>query len=192
MIEASDRSVGIADLYEPVDGGWQIWITDDEQAPRPEPGSRIGAVAPLPGSTGHEHNPELEKRLPRDDPRLHRRPLFPPAARSLLWNDAQLEMLRRISFRPLVLAYNAPRFVFWMRESGRVRIDWEAPEEAAVHLRLPLRASSFTRSASTAGRRTTGRPGGAAVDRGGCQRCDLRNHGSQHFEVINDLRPFYN
>jgi hypothetical protein len=109
---------GIADLYEPIEGGWQIWITRNEQAPRLEPGSRIGVVAPLPGSSGHEHNPEMEKRRPQDDPRRHRRPLFPPADRSLLWDRGQLEQFRRTSFRPLVLAYNAPRFVFDFHFAG--------------------------------------------------------------------------
>lgn len=107
-----------ADLYEPIEGGWQIWITDDEQAPRPQQGSQIGAVSDLPGSTGHEHNPGAEQRSLTDDPRRHRRPLFPPADRSLLWNRDQLEQLRRISFRPMVLAYNAPRFVFDFHFAG--------------------------------------------------------------------------
>ncbi len=108
----------VAALYEPTETGWRIWITEDPAAPRAAPASRIGVVAPLPPSTGHELNPEAERRPVADDPRRHRRPLYPPADRSLLWDEAELQRLERVSFRPLVLAYNAPRFVFDLHFAG--------------------------------------------------------------------------
>ena len=52
-----------AGCYVPVEGGWQIRISSDPAAPRLKPGAAIGVVV--------------------DDPRTHRRPLYPPADRSL-------------------------------------------------------------------------------------------------------------
>ena len=48
----------VADCYVPVEGGWRIRITSDPASPRLKPGSAIGVVV--------------------DDPRQHRRPLYPP------------------------------------------------------------------------------------------------------------------
>ena len=88
----------LVDCYTPIDGGWQIRITGDSSVPRPEPGSRIGVV--------------------EDNPRLHRRPLYPPADKALLWDDAEREKMARYGFRPLVLAYNEPRFLFDFHSAG--------------------------------------------------------------------------
>jgi len=82
----------------PVEGGWRIRISPGDAAAALEPGSRIGVV--------------------QDDPHLHRRPLFPPADKTLLWDAAQLEQIQRCAFRPLVLAYNVPRFLFDFHSAG--------------------------------------------------------------------------
>ena len=87
-----------AHCYHPVVGGWTIRISSDEAADRPEPGSRIGIAG--------------------EDVRLHRRPLFPPADRSMIWDREQMETIRRYGFRPLVLAYNEPRFLFDYHSAG--------------------------------------------------------------------------
>ena len=52
------------------------------------------------------------------DCRLHRRPLYPPADRSLIWTPEQLAKIPRSSFRPLVVAYNEPRFLFDYHAAG--------------------------------------------------------------------------
>ena len=90
-----DPQVGV---YTPIRGGWQIRITGDVAAPRPAPGSAIGVV--------------------EGDCRVHRRPLYPPADRSLLWTPEQLAQIPRSSFRPLVVAYNEPRFLFDYHAAG--------------------------------------------------------------------------
>ncbi|MEW6750330.1 MAG: hypothetical protein AB1505_05055 [Candidatus Latescibacterota bacterium] len=63
----------IGDCYQPIPGGWRICITDDPAAAHLAPGERIGVVCALPGTTGHEHNPESERRPARDDARRQRR-----------------------------------------------------------------------------------------------------------------------
>ena len=122
------REPAVANRYEPVEGGWQIWITRHPAAPRAAPGSGIGVVSPLPGASGHEGNPDAERRTPDDDPRRHRRPLYPPADRALLWKGADLAALARIGFRPLVLAYLAPRFILDFHVAGghlgHLRLGW--------------------------------------------------------------------
>ena len=80
-----DPRIGV---YSPIRGGWQIQITGDVSAARPAPGSEIGVV--------------------EGDSRLHRRPLYPPADRALIWKPEQLAKIPRSSFRPLVVAYNEP------------------------------------------------------------------------------------
>ena len=87
-----------ADCYLPVEGGWQLRITGDPKAPRLKPGSAIGVAA--------------------DDPRMHRRPLYPAADRSLIWTKAELAKRQRIPFRPLVLAANEPQFVIDLDSAG--------------------------------------------------------------------------
>ncbi|MFH1568103.1 MAG: DUF4450 domain-containing protein [Gemmatimonadota bacterium] len=114
-MRGSDRPVN---TYLPVPGGWEIRIADGAPDAGPEARRRIGAVTELPGSTGHEDNPDLERRPPRDDPRQHRRPLYPPADRGMVWAREELAQLPRLTFRPLVLAYNAPRFAFDFHHAG--------------------------------------------------------------------------
>jgi Domain of unknown function (DUF4450)/Mannosylglycerate hydrolase MGH1-like glycoside hydrolase domain len=84
--------------YHPVEGGWRIVLTEDEARPTPESPSAMG--------------------VPQDNPRQHRRPLYPPADRTMLWNEEQLTALERCGFRPLVLAYNAPHFLFDYHSAG--------------------------------------------------------------------------
>jgi len=86
------------DFYEPIPGGWRIRVSADPRAPRPEPNSQIGVVATSPSDKGN--------------PRLHRRPLYPPADRSLIFTPEQMPAIERCGFRPLVLAYIEPRFLF--------------------------------------------------------------------------------
>ncbi|HOE65057.1 MAG TPA: DUF4450 domain-containing protein [Candidatus Hydrogenedentes bacterium] len=85
-----------ANCYVPVKGGWRIRIAADDQK-RPGAGEAREAVG---------------------NPRLHRRPLFPPADRALLWREDQLRPLVRGSFRPIVLAHGEPRFLFDMHAAG--------------------------------------------------------------------------
>src|SRR3989304_4283666 len=107
-----------ANTYLPVPGGWEIRMAKQAPEAGPEAHGRSGAVTELPDSTGHEENADLEKRPPRDDPRRHRRPLYPPADRTMVWTSEELARLSRLTFRPLVLAYNAPRFAFDFHHAG--------------------------------------------------------------------------
>ena len=84
--------------YVPVDGGWQIRITGDPTALRLKPGSAIGAVV--------------------DDPRTHRRPLYPPADRAFFWTKEELTQRQRVPNRPMILAANEPRFVIDLDSAG--------------------------------------------------------------------------
>jgi len=52
------------------------------------------------------------------NPRLHRRPLYPPADKTMIWRPEELRKLERCGFRPLVLAYNEPRFLFDFHSAG--------------------------------------------------------------------------
>src|ERR1041384_141376 len=52
------------------------------------------------------------------DPRLHRRPLYPACERTMLFTPDELKKLERVPFRPLVLAYNEPRFLFDYHSAG--------------------------------------------------------------------------
>lgn len=87
-----------ANCYTPIAGGWQIRLTKNPQEPRPAPESAIGIV--------------------QDDGRLHRRPLYPPADKTLIWDEQEREKLERYGFRPLILAYNEPRFLFDFHSAG--------------------------------------------------------------------------
>lgn len=92
-------SVGpAAGQYTPVPGGWQIRLADDPNAARPQPASEIGVV--------------------EGDCRLHRRPLYPPADRAMIWTREELEKIPRSTFRPLIVAYNEPRFLFDFHAAG--------------------------------------------------------------------------
>ena len=99
IVEAStSSSTALLNCYLPVKGGWRIVLTEDEARPMPEPPARMG--------------------IPQDDARQHRRPLYPPADRTMLWNEEELAALERCGFRPLVLAYNEPRFLFDYHSAG--------------------------------------------------------------------------
>ncbi|MFA6109814.1 MAG: DUF4450 domain-containing protein [Candidatus Latescibacterota bacterium] len=111
-------TAAIADQYQPIEGGWRLRLSNSPTVRRLAPGAEIGVVSALPGPTGHESNPEMERRRPTDDARLHRRPLFPPADRRLLFSDEELTHLERMSFRPLVLAWNGPRFALDLHLAG--------------------------------------------------------------------------
>jgi hypothetical protein len=85
-------------VYCPIEGGWEIRITDDWQTHALDPNEVFGVV--------------------RTDPRTHFRALFPPADRSLVWTEEQLEEMTYVVFRPYVLALNAPQFVFDAHTAG--------------------------------------------------------------------------
>jgi len=84
--------------YAPIEGGYRIRILGD------------GPIA------SSQSVPQLGDVL--DNPRLHRRPLYPPADKSLLWSPDQLEKIQRCGFRPLVVAYHEPRFLFDFHSAG--------------------------------------------------------------------------
>lgn len=90
----------VADCYTPIKGGWHIRITADKSVTRLAPDSRIGVVSP------------------NTDARMDRRPLYPPADRRMIWSGDQLVKMDRYTFRPLVVAYNAPRFLFDYHSAG--------------------------------------------------------------------------
>ena len=84
--------------YIPIQGGWHLRVSGTTADPAPLPESTMGIV--------------------QDNPRLHRRPLFPTADRSLIWNADELQVLQRYGFRPLVVAYVEPRFLFDFHSAG--------------------------------------------------------------------------
>ncbi|MBI4027603.1 MAG: DUF4450 domain-containing protein [Verrucomicrobia bacterium] len=87
-----------ANRYEPIAGGWRIRITGDPPSAPTATVARLGE--------------------PDGDPRLHRRPLYPPADKSLLWSAELRGKIERSPFRPIVLAYNAPRFLLDLFSAG--------------------------------------------------------------------------
>jgi len=97
-LRAESSSATELNCYQPVEGGWEIRISNDANAPKLAAGSHIGAV--------------------EGNARLHRRPLFPPADKALVWTAEELPKLERCGFRPLVLAYNEPRFLFDFHSAG--------------------------------------------------------------------------
>jgi len=109
---SSDDTV---DCYLPIEGGWAIHLSPDPNAPRAEPGSRIGVVDRA-SSYGEGH--AFYQPGQGDNPRLHRRPLYPPADKSLVWSQAERAKFPQCGFRPLVLAYNEPRFLFDFHAAG--------------------------------------------------------------------------
>ena len=106
----------MADCYRPIDGGFEITLTADPAVPRPATGSQIGVVDTARSVFGEGH--AIAGPPSGDNPRLHRRPLYPPADKALLWNEAEREKLVLYGFRPLVLAYNEPRFLFDLHSAG--------------------------------------------------------------------------
>lgn len=87
--------------YMPTASGWRIHIVDGAAPACPEHSGGIGLVDTA-----------------RENPRFHRRPLYPPADKSLIWNEAERDKIARFGFRPLVLAYNEPRFLFDYHSAG--------------------------------------------------------------------------
>ncbi len=106
----------VVDCYTPIDGGWQIAITDDPAAPRLEPGSQIGVVERGKGVYAEGH--AWAAPASDDNPRLHRRPLYPPADKDMVWSAEEQAKFPNCSFRPMVLAYNEPRFLFDYHGAG--------------------------------------------------------------------------
>lgn len=109
-----------ANCYMPIEGGWRIHITADPAAPRLKPGEAIGVVGDNPvsdrfkgGPTDYNCGPG-----PWDDPRTHRRPLYPPSDRSLVWTADEIAKRERVSFRPRVICANEPRFLVDMESAG--------------------------------------------------------------------------
>jgi len=86
-----------AGVYEPCEGGFHISLPDGYETQRPAQ-DLIGVTS--------------------DNARLHRRPLYPPADKSLIWNERERERMIRFGYRPLVLAYNEPRFLFDFHSAG--------------------------------------------------------------------------
>ena len=50
--------------------------------------------------------------------RLDRRPLYPHADKTTVWDEPELQTMQRYSFRPLVLAYHEPRFLLDFHSAG--------------------------------------------------------------------------
>lgn len=98
VVRAERAAAPAPNCYQPIEGGWEIRLSGDAAAAAPAPGSRIGAV--------------------EGQARVHRRPLYPPADKTLVWTAEELPKLERCGFRPLVLAYNEPRFLFDFHSAG--------------------------------------------------------------------------
>ena len=99
MVAASCLPAGMAsempsadtvNCYLPVDGGWQIRITDDPAAPRLKPGDAIGVVGEKDNGAHRGSAAWHTTGAVPDDARLHRRPLYPPADRTLVWTKEEL------------------------------------------------------------------------------------------------------
>ena len=84
--------------YEPIPGGWHVLLSDNVGAAAEA--QVIGAVPPGPS------------------PRLFRRPLYPPADPAMVFTPQEMAKLQRVNFRPLVLAYQEPRFLFDFHSAG--------------------------------------------------------------------------
>jgi Domain of unknown function (DUF4450) len=91
-------SVSAVAGYEPVQGGWEIHIKGQQCVTTSRSTSGIGVV--------------------QGNPRLNRRPLYPPADKTMIWNADELPKLERCGFRPLIVAYNEPRFLFDFHSAG--------------------------------------------------------------------------
>ena len=103
------------DCYLPIEGGWFIHLSPDPDAPRMAPGSCIGAVD-RGSSYGEGH--AFYRPGQGDNPRPHRRLLYPPADKSLVWSEEERGTFPQCGFRPLVLACNEPRFLFDLHSGG--------------------------------------------------------------------------
>ncbi len=98
LVTAALANPAQAGAYEPVEGGWRIQIPKASNPPEANPAAGIG--------------------VPVDNARQHRRPLYPPADKSMLWTQSEREKMAHCAFRPLVLAYNEPRFLFDFHGAG--------------------------------------------------------------------------
>jgi hypothetical protein len=109
------------DRYTPIPGGWQIRLRKAGDYPDINQRRRAAkAGSPAKGidlATGRLTS-DAPIGLLLDNPRQHRRPLFPPADKSLVWTDEQCARMPTVTFRPIVLAYNAPRFLFDYHSAG--------------------------------------------------------------------------
>lgn len=97
-ISSLAQELPVSGVYTPVDGGFRIHM--ESSLPSASQGETV-AIG-----------------LVNDNPRLHRRPLYPPSDKSLIWNEEQREKMAHCGFRPLVLAYNEPRFLFDFHAAG--------------------------------------------------------------------------
>jgi hypothetical protein len=104
LLATATHAATIYDCYAPVKGAWEIQLTGDKCAPRGDPSKMIGVVSANAACSG--------------DPRLHRRPLFSGCERALLFSPKELIKLERVPFRPIVLAYNEPRFLLDFHSAG--------------------------------------------------------------------------
>ena len=86
------------EFYKPVENGYTIKINSVCNESETEGGNVKSSV--------------------QSNVRLHRRPLYLPADKTMIWNDDELKKLERLSFRPLIIAYNEPRFVFDFHTAG--------------------------------------------------------------------------
>ena len=86
-------SSDVVNCYLPVEGGLRISLRAEPNAAQVKGDSIIGVT--------------------KLDPykRTARRPLYPPADKSLIWSEQELEKIQRSGFRPLVMAYLRPRFM---------------------------------------------------------------------------------
>ncbi len=115
-VATAQESVRVVDCYLPIEGGWRIRLTAEPGAPRLRPGTQIGVVNTGASDYGAGH---AFATLPgKENPRLHRRPLYPPADKSLVWTEAERAKFPQCGFRPLVVAYNEPRFLFDFHSAG--------------------------------------------------------------------------
>ncbi len=101
--------------YVPIDGGWRVRLPATVGATQPNPPG-IGVID-AEARFGEGHG-QTRSGTPTDNPRLHRRPLYPPADRTMLFSPDELKKVERCGFRPLVLAYNEPRFLFDFHSAG--------------------------------------------------------------------------
>ena len=112
-----NRKSKVHNCYTPIEGGYEIHLTREPSAKPSTDRSLIGMVHTERSVFGEGHAIDP---LGQEDPRLHRRPLYPPADKTLLWDKQECERLARVGFRPLVLAYNEPRFLFDLHAAGGV------------------------------------------------------------------------
>lgn len=114
LAQSASHSVQPAqtDRYTPIPGGWQLQIDKATDA------GRQANSAKFVDSTTGRLKPAAPIGWLKDDPRTHRTLLFPPADKTMIWTPEEIEKTPRVLFRPLVVAYNAPRFLFDYHSAG--------------------------------------------------------------------------